>query len=172
MAFDDLALSCSLNLVRQTLKTQLKIGGGLLLCIVKLGIAIIGGIGGLFLALFVLGWKEWGLIEYGTGRTVFIVVCVLLGILVAFFVEKHVVIVASSFVGGYSICFGIDCFAKTGFRTASEAFLNSGNSADLVQFKVNPKVISMGVSVVVIAIGGMIIQYRINGGKKRHRPDY
>ncbi|KAI9346619.1 hypothetical protein BDR26DRAFT_855849 [Obelidium mucronatum] len=142
--------------------------GSLLLCIIKLGIAIIGGVGGLFLSLFILGLRDFGVIEYGTGRTIFICACVLVGIISAFFLEKHVVIVATSFVGGYGICFGIDCFAKVGFRTASEAFLSSGNSSSLVEFQTNPKVIALCVSILVLTLGGVLIQYRINGGRKRH----
>ncbi|KAI8833517.1 hypothetical protein BJ741DRAFT_612318 [Chytriomyces cf. hyalinus JEL632] len=145
--------------------------GGILLCIIQLGIAIVGGVGGLFLALFILGFKNLGLIEDGVNRTIFICVMVVAGVVLAFLLEKHVVIVSSSFVGAYGICFGIDCFAQTGFARASEMFLSSGNSFNITVFQVNPKVIALTVSVVVITLVGILLQYRINSTKRSHKGD-
>ncbi|KAI8609369.1 hypothetical protein BC830DRAFT_1173611 [Chytriomyces sp. MP71] len=145
--------------------------GATLLCLLKLGIAIIGGVGGLFLALFILGFHTFGVIQDGTNRTIFICVLIVVGIGLAFLLEKHVIIFASSLVGAYGICFGIDCFARTGFVHASEMFLSSGNSFNITVFEVNAKVIALTVAVIVICLIGMLIQYRINGHKRSHTGD-
>ncbi|KAJ3121875.1 hypothetical protein HK100_012201 [Physocladia obscura] len=146
-------------------------GGSMVLCLIKLGLVIIGVVGGLFLSLFILGWKDLGVIESGTNRTIFIAVLCVLGAIAAFFLEKHAVIIATSFVGAYSFCFGVDCFAHAGFVQASELFLggSSGDAGSVRVFVVNPKVIALSVSVLVLALLGVVVQYRVNSGKKWHQ---
>ncbi|KAJ3065324.1 hypothetical protein HDU98_011313 [Podochytrium sp. JEL0797] len=94
-------------------------GGALLLCLIKLGLAIIGCLGGLFLGLSSLSFNLLGPLETGTPRTIYLISLCVVGVAIAFFLEKHVVIVATSVVGGYAVVFGVDCFAGTGFQKAN-----------------------------------------------------
>jgi hypothetical protein len=78
------------------------LGGCILLCLRKLGLAAIGAIGGYALSLFVLGFQTDGLIQSGWGRAIFIIILIIIGIILVFFIEKHVVIISTSLAGGYA----------------------------------------------------------------------
>ncbi|KAF9421214.1 hypothetical protein BGZ94_008886, partial [Podila epigama] len=72
------------------------LGGALFICFWKLGFAAIGAIAGFYLAIFILSWSDAGVISSGVGRTIFIVACVIVGIILTFFVERHVVILGTA----------------------------------------------------------------------------
>ncbi|KAJ3129429.1 hypothetical protein HK101_005234 [Irineochytrium annulatum] len=141
------------------------IGGMLTLCVRTLGLAIIGGLGGYFLAIFILGLHDDGIIESGWGRAIFLAAMVIAGIVFVFYFEKHAIIIATAAAGAYLIVFGIDCFAHVGFVQATQEFLSAGSNHSITGFEVNWKVIALDVTVVVLFVMGLIIQYRINMGR-------
>ena len=51
--------------------------------------------------MFILGLQTNGIIQTGWGRGVFIGVLVIIGIVLVFFLEKHVIIISTSFAGAY-----------------------------------------------------------------------
>ncbi|KAJ3417003.1 hypothetical protein HDV05_007485 [Chytridiales sp. JEL 0842] len=141
------------------------VGGFIMLCLRKLGLAAVGGIGGYALSLFILGFQSYGLIQSGVGRAIFIGIVIIICILLVFFIEKHVVIISTSLAGAYLVIFGIDMYAHVGFKEASQTFFASGASMDYALFVINPKVIAMTASVGVLFLIGIIVQYRMNRGK-------
>ncbi|RKO82815.1 hypothetical protein BDK51DRAFT_52089 [Blyttiomyces helicus] len=64
--------------------------------------------------------------------------------------------------------FGIDCFAQTGFINASESFLSSSDHRSFTTFTGSGKITAMLVSVVVLALIGIVVQFRINVGRSFH----
>ncbi|KAK3821908.1 MAG: hypothetical protein J3Q66DRAFT_158165 [Benniella sp.] len=100
------------------------IGGALFLCFWRLGFAALGGIAGFYFAIFVLAWASNGSISNVTGRTILIVFCVIIGVLMTFFVERHVVILGTALVGSGSFFVGLDNFVLTGFSDAFIQFLS------------------------------------------------
>jgi hypothetical protein len=154
------------------------IGGALFLCFWRLGFAALGGIAGFYFAIFVLSWASNGLISNGTGRTIFIIVCVIIGVLMTFFVERHVVILGTALVGSGSFFVGLDNFVLTGFSDAFIQFL-SGKKNGFVGgdgYHVSGKVYGMLAGTLAMFVLGACFQYYKHRGPwapKTHRePKY
>ncbi|KAF9357251.1 hypothetical protein BGX34_009454 [Mortierella sp. NVP85] len=154
------------------------IGGALFLCFWRLGFAALGGIAGFYFAIFVLSWASNGLISNGTGRTIFIIVCVIIGVLMTFFVERHVVILGTALVGSGSFFVGLDNFVLTGFSDAFIQFL-SGKKNGFVGgdgYHVSGKVYGMLAGTLAMFVLGACFQYYKHRGSwvpKTHRePKY
>ncbi|KAF9289628.1 hypothetical protein BGZ68_008938 [Mortierella alpina] len=154
------------------------LGGGLFLCFWRLGFAAIGAIAGFYLAIFVLSWSSNGVISNGTGRTIFIVACVIVGIILTFFVERHVVIIGTAIVGSGSFFVGLDNFVNTGFSAAFTAFLSGKGHQALLGtdgYQVSPKVYGMLAGTLAMMVIGACFQYYKHRGSwvpKTHRPHY
>ncbi|KAF8926099.1 hypothetical protein EDD21DRAFT_364968 [Dissophora ornata] len=153
------------------------LGGGLFLCFWRLGFAALGAISGFYLAIFVLSWASNGLISNGTGRTIFIIVFVIIGIVLTFFVERHVVILGTAIVGSGSFFIGLDNFVHTGFSDAFLQFL-SGKTTGFVSgdgYTVSSKVYGMLAGTLAMMVLGACFQYYKHRGPwvpKTHRPHY
>ncbi|KAG0206898.1 hypothetical protein BGX28_001767 [Mortierella sp. GBA30] len=154
------------------------LGGGLFLCFWRLGFAAIGAIAGFYFAIFVLSWANNGLISNGTGRTIFIVACVIVGIILTFFVERHVVIIGTAIVGSGSFFVGLDNFVNTGFSAAFTAFLSGKGHQALIGtdgYQVSGKVYGMLAGTLAMMVVGACFQYYKHRGSwvpKTHRPHY
>ncbi|KAK9710781.1 hypothetical protein K7432_008206 [Basidiobolus ranarum] len=133
------------------------IGGFLFMCIWKLGIAAIGALGGFSLGMFILSLGNGMLISSKTGRIIFIVAFVIVGIVAIFFFEKHVVIIATAIAGAYMFIVGIDYFIGTGFTQHLIAFLNGQGESF---YHTNGKIYAMLASMAVMAIIGAVVQYK------------
>ncbi|KAI9330181.1 hypothetical protein BDR26DRAFT_871687 [Obelidium mucronatum] len=142
--------------------------GTILLILHSLSLVVVGGLGGLFFSFFILGWKPFGLIEQGAGRTVFILAFIIIGILAIFYIEKVMVIVSTSMSGAYGITFGIDCFAKTGFTQDMGIVLSEGADVALDKFQSDPKIVALGVSCIFLAVVGIVVQFKSNANKAKH----
>lgn len=154
------------------------VGGSLFLCFWRLGFAALGAIAGFYFAIFVLSWATNGVISNGTGRTIFIVACVVVGVIATFFVERHVVILGTALVGSGSFFIGLDNFLHTGFSDAFILFL-SGNKNGFVrgdgQFHATGKVYGMLGGTLAMFIVGACFQYYKHRGPwvpKSHRPEH
>jgi hypothetical protein len=129
-------------------------------CLWKLGLFAIGAYGGLALALFILSWSSGTVIPNDAGRTVFVVVFCIVGGVLAIMLEHHVVIVSTAVGGSYAMCFGIDCFAKTGFNQATLAVL----SGHTTQFQItNNGMYGLLVSMAVLSLIGIAVQEKLTG---------
>jgi hypothetical protein len=113
------------------------------------------------------------LISNGTGRTIFIIACVVVGIVLTFFVERHVVIIGTAIVGSGSFFVGLDNFVNTGFSGAFTAFL-AGNHT-VFEYNVTGKVYGMLAGTLAMMVVGACFQYWKHRGSfvpKTHRPHY
>lgn len=144
--------------------------GFLFLCIWRLGLSAIGALFGYSLAIFILSWAKNGAIESSTGRSIFIGVLTLVGAIVIIFFEKPLLIVSTSFSGAFSIgkscvltllVYGVDVFAHKGFIQAVQYF--TGNHYQISGYQPSNTVYGMLASILVIAVLGVVIQYRIFG---------
>lgn len=153
------------------------LGGALFLCFWRLGFAAIGAIAGFYLAIFVLSWQTGGVISNGTGRTIFIIACVIIGIVLTFFIERHVVIIGTAIVGSGSFFVGLDNFVHTGFSDAFIQFL-SGKANGFIStggYHVSGKVYGMLAGTLAMMVVGACFQYYKHRGSwvpKTHRPHY
>ncbi|RKP33665.1 hypothetical protein BJ085DRAFT_39907 [Dimargaris cristalligena] len=140
------------------------IGGCISVCVWFIGLALIGGLGGFTLSVWLLSLKDGGLITSTWGRVLLMVLLIIAGMIAIFFLEKHVLIIATALWGAYAMMIGIDSFAKTGFREQLSAFF-SGDTAAVYQ--TNAKVYAMIGSTIALALIGAIVQYRSFRGKHR-----
>ncbi|KAJ2520634.1 hypothetical protein H4217_001908 [Coemansia sp. RSA 1939] len=138
------------------------IGGLILLFLYKVGVALIGALGGFALATWILSMKSGGLIHSDVGRILFIVALVVGGMVVALFIQRPAIIVASSVWGAYALFVGIDCFARTGFQYTALAFLNAPGAT----YETSPKVYAMIACMAVSACLGIFVQFWTTRSKK------
>ncbi|CAO3665304.1 unnamed protein product [Rhizopus stolonifer] len=103
-----LSVSCGLGLL----------GAFLFMYIYTVAVYFIGCLGGFFLAVFILSWKESLTIQIQVARICFIVGMGVLFAIFIFLAESYFVIFCTSFIGAYLFMFGIDLFAHTGMVNA------------------------------------------------------
>ncbi|KAI8324176.1 hypothetical protein GQ54DRAFT_78379 [Martensiomyces pterosporus] len=144
--------------IRAPLET---IAGGILIFLYKVGIALVGALGGFAVATWILSMKSGGLIHSDVGRIIFIVVMIIIGMIAVLFLERPAIIVASSVWGAYALFVGIDCFAKTGFQYTALTFLNAPGA----KFETTPKVYGMIAGMAISALLGIVIQFIISRKK-------
>ncbi|KAF9966100.1 hypothetical protein BGZ70_003299 [Mortierella alpina] len=111
------------------------IGGGLVLGFVcwllhRFTIWILGGITGLAIALYLLAWRNEGLIRSKGGRIGLLVGASVLGLLIALFMGRRILIPATAIVGAYITVIGIDLFARTGFSESIKRFFTTDSNVN------------------------------------------
>ncbi|KAJ1800747.1 hypothetical protein LPJ59_000849 [Coemansia sp. RSA 2399] len=138
------------------------IAGFILLFLYKVGVALIGALGGFALATWILSMKSGSLIHSDVGRILFIVALIIIGMIAAFFLQRPAIIVASSIWGSYALFVGIDCFARTGFQYTALAFLNTPGAI----YETSPKVYAMIACMAISACLGIFVQFWITRSRK------
>ncbi|KAF9163502.1 hypothetical protein DFQ26_002459 [Actinomortierella ambigua] len=103
------------------------IAGGLVLgffcwLLHRFTIAILGGLAGLVIALYILGWRSEGLIHNWGGRIGLMVGASALGMLIGLLFGRRVLIPATAVVGAYLTISGLDLMARSGFNDAIHKF--------------------------------------------------
>ncbi|KAJ3300810.1 hypothetical protein HK104_000003 [Borealophlyctis nickersoniae] len=141
------------------------VGGLLAICVWKVALAFLGALGGFFFALFILSWKEGGAINPPYGRAIFIIIMCVIGVIAIFILQKPVIIVCTSIIGAYSIVMGIDAFAQTGFAASANDFLTSSSKRSFHTFETNGKVYGLLITMIVLAVIGILAQFKINVGR-------
>ncbi len=141
--------------------------GCLLICFVRLGLVAIGALGGFFLAMWLLSWKSNGLIDTNLGRAIFIGAMSFVGGVLVLFIERPIIYFSTSFAGSFSTIYGIDVFAQKGFTDAVRLFLGSENKLDVAQYELTNVVYAYLASILVLAVIGTYLQYRMNRGYSR-----
>ncbi|KAF9166535.1 hypothetical protein DFQ26_007607 [Actinomortierella ambigua] len=135
------------------------IGGLLLLCCSRLGVAILGALAMYSLGLWILGWRHGGTITTDTGRGIFLGVLAVVGFLLGCFREREVVIIGSAIVGAYSFVIGVDMFARTGFTASANRFINSRSEFEWGVSKLSGGEIALLVTFLLMAIAGAVTQW-------------
>ncbi|KAI8061600.1 hypothetical protein BC940DRAFT_245182 [Gongronella butleri] len=77
--------------------------------------ALIPLLGGLTLALYICCWQEDLVISQTAGRLVFIICFPFFTVFLLIFCMRHVLLLATSFAGAFTLIIGIDFFAHTGY---------------------------------------------------------
>ncbi|KAF9101480.1 hypothetical protein BGX27_011454 [Mortierella sp. AM989] len=145
------------------------IGGLLMVCCSRLGVAILGALAFYSLGLWILGWQSGGVITSNAGRGIFLAVLVVVGFILGFVREHEMVIVGSAIVGAYSIVVGIDFFARTGFLGEADSFINSKNSINNRVGSLSGGEYALLATFIVLSLLGMAVQFRW-WGRRNFRP--
>ncbi|KAJ3361821.1 hypothetical protein GGF32_006997 [Allomyces javanicus] len=138
------------------------VGGALMVFFYKVGMFAIGAFGGYSLALWILALSSGGLIASKTGQIILIVVLALVGGIAMLYIEKHAVRICTAIGGAYFTMVGIDVFARTGFYNSTVAFLGGQSST----YTTSAKVYGMIAGYVVLAVLGIVVQYRTTRNSK------
>lgn len=145
------------------------LGGLLLVCCSRLGVAVLGALALYTLGLWILGWKSGGLITSSTGRAILLGVLAAVGFIFGFIREREMVIIGSALVGAYSFVLGIDMFAHTGFVNQADSFINSKNNIDNRVGNLDWKQYALLAAFIVMALLGIAVQFR-TWGRRTFRP--
>lgn len=149
------------------------VGGCIATCLYRIGVFLIGAVGGFFLATLILSLAQSS-ITSGGGRVAFILAFAIVAGFLSLMVEKHVVIFATAYAGAYLFVYGIDKFVDSGFARAADAALTDiqkGGSLDSAVSLIRdatfakPSVAYTLLGVMFfLAVSGTVVQY------KRYRP--
>ncbi|KAF9907352.1 hypothetical protein EC991_011001 [Linnemannia zychae] len=145
------------------------LGGLLLVCCSRLGVAVLGAMALYSLGLWILGWKSGGLIHSTTGRAILLGVLAVVGFILGFIREKETVIIGSAILGAYSFVAGVDFFAHTGFITQTDSFINSKSSLDDRVGTLSGTQYALLGTFIVLSILGMVVQFHW-WGRRNFRP--
>ncbi|KAF9906288.1 hypothetical protein EC991_000776 [Linnemannia zychae] len=145
------------------------VGGLLLVCCSKLGVAALGALALYALGLWILGWKSGGVITSSTGRIILLVALAVVGFILGLFREREVVMIGSAIVGAYSFVIGVDMFAHTGFKEQADQFVNSRNTIEEHFENQTTGAYALLATFIVMAILGFFIQFRAFG-RRTFRP--
>ncbi|KAF9912957.1 hypothetical protein EC991_007571 [Linnemannia zychae] len=145
------------------------LGGLLLVCCSRLGVAVLGALALYSLGLWILGWKSGGVITSSVGRGIFLAVLVILGFILGFVREHETVIIGSAILGAYAFVAGVDLYAHTGFIQQTDSFINSKSNIDNRVGNLSGGQIALLVTFIVLAIIGMAVQFRM-WGRHQFRP--
>ncbi|KAF9172681.1 hypothetical protein BGX21_004975 [Mortierella sp. AD011] len=145
------------------------LGGLLLVCCSRLGVAVLGGFALYSLGLWILGWKPGGTIASSTGRGIFLGALSAVGFIIGFILERETVIIGTAIIGAYSIVAGIDFYAHTGFISEADSFINSKDSITQRVGPLSAGAYALLASFIVLAILGVVIQFKL-WGRRTFRP--
>ncbi|KAJ3012258.1 hypothetical protein HKX48_006361 [Thoreauomyces humboldtii] len=138
--------------------------GTLFLCVWKLGLVAVGGVLGFTLSMMILSLASNGLISHGVGRTIFIIVMVLIGAVAILFLERPVLIIGTSVTGAFAVAWGVDVFVRQGLVEATQQFV-AGQGVYVPNTWVY---VELG-GVVALALVGILVQWQGLKGKERRR---
>lgn len=135
------------------------IGGLLLLCCSRLGVALLGALALYMLGLWILGWRHGGSITTDTGRGIFLGILAIVGFMIGCFRELETVIIGTAIVGAYSFVIGVDFFAQTGYTAAANRFINSKSPLEWRVSQLSGGEIALLVTFIIMALAGMAVQW-------------
>ncbi|KAJ1569374.1 hypothetical protein HK096_003320 [Nowakowskiella sp. JEL0078] len=138
------------------------LGGGLTLCLWRVGLSAIGGLLGFVAAVAIEQCVEGGLIKSEIGRIVFIAIFVIVFAIAIHFLEKPLIILGTALPGSYAAVWGLDIFINTGFKNAAVTLLqNSG------EIHVTTTIWIMFGAFIGIGLLGGLVQFFVTS-KKHH----
>jgi Domain of unknown function (DUF4203) len=132
----------------------------------KIGLTIVGFLGGASLAILLLSLKQDGIIESDVGRIVFIVIMGIVGAILINFFEKPMIMSATAMLGSLTAFLGFDTFVQTGFYETTQLFLFGGLSAQDIRYTASSGVIGMIIGTIVLTIIAIGVQYKTCVGLK------
>ncbi|KAG0238982.1 hypothetical protein BGW41_007998 [Actinomortierella wolfii] len=130
------------------------IGGGIVLGFIcwllhRFTIAILGGLCGLVIALYILSWRNEGLIRNKGGRIGLMAGAAALGLAVGLLFGRRILIPATAIVGAYMTIVGLDMLSRTGFNEAIRKFFTTDEN---VQYR-----LTTNLYIMLGLVGGLIV---------------
>ena len=148
--------------------TSLAVGlvaGLIMMCFYKLGIFILGCVAGGSFAVWLLSWTDVPFITSIAWRWGFIIVIAIIFGILALLLIKVIAVISTAWVGSFVAFVGIDVFAQTGFAQSVSEIL-SGKTPESSQF--SPACYGMLIGCVVLAVLGMLVQFKVTGTGDHH----
>ncbi|KAI8990988.1 hypothetical protein BDF20DRAFT_842072 [Mycotypha africana] len=144
------------------------IGAFLFVFLYGISLYFIGGVAGLFLAVFILSWKENLVIQIPVARICFIIgMGVIFGILLIL-AESYIVIFCTAFTGAYLFILGLDLFIHTGLINAFLSIFD-GNKNHVNIYIIRMQVYVMLAFVIIIMLISFAWQYYWNVYSRKKR---
>ncbi|SAM04311.1 hypothetical protein [Absidia glauca] len=144
------------------------VGAVIFMFVFNIALYFVGATAGIFLAVFIMSWKESLVIQIQVARICFIVG---LGVVLAFAVyllEVYILIFCTSFLGAYLFIMGLDFFAHTGFVNAWRLIFD-GNPTHYNAYIIWIPTYVMLAFVMVLCLASMGWQYYWNVMKLKRR---
>ncbi|PVU94386.1 hypothetical protein BB561_002581 [Smittium simulii] len=139
------------------------IGGIVAVALYKVGLFLVGALGGFAIGSYILTWSSVGIFKEKWAQITFVCVLALLAGIIILVIEKPVVIMLTSLQGSYSFFVGVDCFTKTGFKDAMVSVFSDLNRID----DINKKIYIMLGGTALFALIGIIVQFSTNRSPPR-----
>ncbi|GAN01143.1 hypothetical protein MAM1_0005c00574 [Mucor ambiguus] len=137
------------------------VGAFLFLFLFAISLYFIGGLAGLFLAVFILSWKENLVIQIAVARICFIVGMGVVFAVLLILAESYLVIFCTAFIGAYLLILGLDLFIHTGLINAFLSIFD-GNKNHVNVYIIRTPVYVMLAFVIVLTLGSFGWQYYWN----------
>ncbi|ORX61670.1 hypothetical protein DM01DRAFT_319139 [Hesseltinella vesiculosa] len=114
---------------------------GAVICFIVwiVGMYVIGAVAGLAFALFVLCWRQDLVISSMVARICFLTAMPLVFAGATFFLERHIILVSTAFVGAYLFTLAVDLLARTGYAAGVRTLLDR-NPAHAVDYNLTKNV--------------------------------
>ncbi|KAJ3124916.1 hypothetical protein HK098_000743 [Nowakowskiella sp. JEL0407] len=139
------------------------LGGGLTVCLWRVGLSVIGGLLGFVVATTIQQAVDGGLIKSEVGRIVFIAIIVIIFAIAIHFLERPLLIIGTSVPGAYATIWGIDVFVQTGFKDAVVVVLQNAG-----KITVTTNVWIMIGAFLALSVIGILVQFFWSGKKHHH----
>ncbi|CAO0792512.1 unnamed protein product [Mucor circinelloides] len=137
------------------------VGAFLFLFLFGISLYFIGGLAGLFLAVFILSWKENLVIQIAVARICFIVGMGVVFAVLLILAESYLVIFCTAFIGAYLLILGLDLFIHTGLINAFLSIFD-GNKNHVNVYIIRTPVYVMLAFVIILTLGSFGWQYYWN----------
>ncbi|KAJ3126100.1 hypothetical protein HK098_007898 [Nowakowskiella sp. JEL0407] len=137
------------------------LGGGLTVCLWRVGLSVIGGLLGFVIATTIQQAVDGGLIKSEVGRIIFIAAIVIVFAIAIHFLERPLLIVGTAVPGAYAAVWGVDVFVQTGFKDAVVVLLQNAG-----KITVTTSIWYMIGAFLGLSVFGILVQFFWTG--KRH----
>ncbi|KAI7903373.1 uncharacterized protein BX663DRAFT_434048 [Cokeromyces recurvatus] len=141
------------------------VGAFLFIFLYGISIYFIGGLAGLFLAVFILSWKENLVIQLQIARICFIIGMGIIFVILIILAESYSVIFCTAFIGAFLFILGLDLFIHTGLINSFLSIFD-GNRYHLNVYMIRTPVYIMLAFIIVLTLISFGWQYYWNVVKR------
>ncbi|ORZ06017.1 hypothetical protein BCR42DRAFT_174852 [Absidia repens] len=145
------------------------IGAGMGMFFFSISIYLVGGLGGFYVAVWILAWRSCLIITVKVAQICFIVGIGMVGAALVYLLETYILIAATAFIGAYLFLFGLDFFAHTGMLNAWLLIFDD-NPYHFNSYIIQQPVVVMLSFVIIFFLVSVVWQFFWN--VKRHRRSF
>ncbi|KAG0741011.1 hypothetical protein G6F57_008068 [Rhizopus arrhizus] len=131
----------------------------------SISIYLMGAVGGLALALYILCCKENLVISQVPARAALLVALPVFFSFITFFVERYVLLFSFAFLGSYLFMVGVDLLAHTGYLAGLKSVLD-GNGYHRVIYIIQSKTLAIIIMIPILWLFSFVWQYMYNKDMK------